>query len=163
MSKLTDDQINELFIQESRWIIQEENRKSLVSIYEDYKDKKIVNYSDSHSTYWSIVDKSKFIESFIINIPTPSIILWEKSLFCYEILDGRKRVETIYEFINNRFKFRGLDYWGCLNGRFYNDLPHTIKDRLNRAKLWTTTILIDRSLDVERINNLEQYIYQLYK
>ena len=39
--------------------------------------------------------QSRLIESFLINIPVPPIILYEKNYNSYEVMDGQQRITAI--------------------------------------------------------------------
>lgn len=73
---------------------------------------------------WSTSAKAKFIESLILGIPIPQILMAEskEKRNHYLVLDGKQRLLTIHEFFAGRysggsaFKLRGLDDLTHLNG-----------------------------------------------
>lgn len=79
---------------------------------------------------WSKVAKSKFIESLILGIPIPQILLAESKVrkAHYLVLDGKQRLLTIHEFFNGSFsngepfKLRGLDDLTELNGKDWQEI-----------------------------------------
>jgi len=80
---------------------------------------------------WSNKAKSKFIESLILGLPIPQIILAEKSNSRgkYIVIDGKQRLLTIRRFftLNKDDKFvplrlSGLDILTHLNGKTYKNL-----------------------------------------
>lgn len=94
-----------------------------------YKKKKFVFDPEFQRRYvWDTKRKSKFIESLMLNIPIPSILLAddrEKNEFI--IIDGKQRLKAIVEFIcpeNNNigFKLTGLEVLKELNGYTYKHL-----------------------------------------
>ena len=94
-----------------------------------YKKKKFVFDPEFQRRYvWDAKRKSKFIESLMLNIPIPSILLAddrEKNEFI--IIDGKQRLKAIVEFIcpeNNNigFKLTGLEVLKELNGYTYKHL-----------------------------------------
>ncbi len=94
-----------------------------------YKKGKFVFNPDFQRRYvWDTKRKSKFIESLMLNIPIPSILLAdnrEKNEFI--IIDGKQRLKTIVEFIcpekdNIGFKLTGLEVLKELNGYTYKRL-----------------------------------------
>lgn len=94
-----------------------------------YKKKKFVFDPEFQRRYvWDTKRKSKFIESLILNIPIPSILLAdnrERNEFI--IIDGKQRLKTIVEFIcpekdNIGFKLTGLEVLKELNGYTYKRL-----------------------------------------
>jgi hypothetical protein len=66
---------------------------------------------------WDKKKQSQLIESFLINIPVPSIILYEKKYNVYEVMDGQQRINALKEFYENRLTLTGLTLWPELNGR----------------------------------------------
>jgi hypothetical protein len=59
---------------------------------------------------WHRKKKALLIESFLLNIPVPSIYLFERDYNEYEVIDGRQRLETIHDFLSNDFALSGLEY-----------------------------------------------------
>lgn len=82
---------------------------------------------------WDDVLKSTFIESLILNIPIPSILLAndvEKNKFI--VIDGKQRLNTIISFIapekdGKGFKLKGLKVLKELNGFTYKRLKEDIE------------------------------------
>lgn len=94
-----------------------------------YKKGKFVFDPEFQRRYvWDKKRKSKFIETLILNIPIPSILLAdnrERNEFI--IIDGKQRLKAIVEFMspetdNRGFKLTGLDVLKDLNGYTYKDL-----------------------------------------
>jgi hypothetical protein len=79
---------------------------------------------------WDRAQRSRFIESIIMNVPIPPVFLGEDEYGMYVVLDGRQRLTAIDEFLKNNFKLKGLEVWAELNGRSNSDL---IKDGLDKA------------------------------
>ena len=71
---------------------------------------------------WSTKNKSLFIESVILNIPIPSIYLSEDSKGTLIVIDGRQRLSTLFDFMEDKFKLTGLSILNQLNGKKYSKL-----------------------------------------
>lgn len=80
---------------------------------------------------WDFKKKSKLIESLIIGLPVPELILAESKVKkgSYVVIDGKQRLLTIRQFCADdknsdfkNFKLRGLDILGDLNGINYKDI-----------------------------------------
>lgn len=80
---------------------------------------------------WSDVAKSRFIESLILGLPIPQIILAEKKDVKgnYIVIDGKQRLLTIISFFSKKensnfkpFKLKGLNILTNLNGKTYENL-----------------------------------------
>lgn len=94
---------------------------------------------------WSNKAKSKFIESLILGLPIPQIILAEKKSQRgkYIVIDGKQRLLTIRRFFsdkpNDEFKplrLTGLDILPHLNGKTYKNLKSDAEfsDKINQLE-----------------------------
>lgn len=81
-------------------------------------------YYQRYDGIWSLKDKSLFIESIILNIPIPSIYLSEDSKGNLIVIDGRQRLSTLFEFMDEKkgFKLQGLSILRELNGYKFSKL-----------------------------------------
>ncbi|MGO4710506.1 DUF262 domain-containing protein [Chryseobacterium sp. 2TAF14] len=102
---------------------------------------------------WSITAKSKFIESLILGLPIPQIILAEKKddKGKYIVIDGKQRLLTIKQFFsrdNEEFtplQLKGLDILSSLNRKKYSDIENSpelnqIANQLQNQTIRTTVI-----------------------
>ena len=103
---------------------------------------------------WSQLNKSRFIESLILGLPIPQIILAEKkdSKGSYIVIDGKQRLLTIRSFFANdendeftNFKLKGLNILTQLNGKSYHDIKNgsvnfNIFNQLLNQSIRTTVI-----------------------
>jgi hypothetical protein len=106
---------------------------------------------------WGNKKRSLLIESLLMNIPIPSIFLFETDYNQYEVIDGRQRLETINAFLSNDFSLTGLEYWPELNRQRFDDLPTVLQRGLLRRSisavvlLAETNVVSDDGLDVRRV------------
>lgn len=106
---------------------------------------------------WSLRKRSQLIESFLMNIPIPPIFLFEREYNEYEVVDGRQRLDTIRDFLSNKFALTGLTYWKELNRKRFNQLPQVIQKGLLRRSLSAIVLLAetrnpeDDDFDVRRV------------
>lgn len=70
---------------------------------------------------WDMVKQSKFIESLILGIPIPVILLADNKQKLL-IIDGIERISTLYAFINNFLQLNSLSVLKSLNGLYFKDL-----------------------------------------
>jgi len=77
------------------------------------------------------IKKINLIDSLIHNYPIPSSIVNEFGSR-YQIYDGRHRMETIWLFMNNKFKWKGV---------FYKDLCEVDCEKFNSRSIPVTVIL----------------------
>ena len=83
---------------------------------------------------WDDVTKSRLIESFLLNLPVPPVIVSEGSDGVREIIDGQKRVKAILEFYHDQLVLSGLEAYSELNGLTYSELSRN-QGRFDRRNL----------------------------
>ncbi|CUX09167.1 MULTISPECIES: DUF262 domain-containing protein [Agrobacterium tumefaciens complex] len=84
---------------------------------------------------WNKVAKSRFIESLILGIPIPQILLSSdsRSKASYIVLDGKQRLIAIKQFFDQQFddgttfKLSGLENLDELNGKTWDDIQRISK------------------------------------
>ena len=99
---------------------------------------------------WQAKAKSEFIESLLLGIPIPQILLASKAgqKNAFLVLDGKQRLTTIKEFIDGKyldgrpFKLKGLRILTSLEGMSWSDLQSNDDwtDRLRNEPLRTTVL-----------------------
>jgi hypothetical protein len=109
---------------------------------------------------WDAQKQSRLIESFLINIPVPPLILCETSYNSYEVMDGQQRITAIENFYNNKLKLTGLEIWPELEGRTYKSLPAKIKDGINRRAISTIVVITESLSDPEEALSLKQLVFE---
>ncbi|MEY2979386.1 MAG: DUF262 domain-containing protein [Prochlorotrichaceae cyanobacterium] len=82
---------------------------------------------------WERTRKSRLIESLILGIPVPNIVLAEKKNKEMIVLDGKQRLLSILQFFgegdsdlpDNGFKLQGLEFLKILEGETYQSLKNS--------------------------------------
>ena len=90
---------------------------------------------------WDNKKRSLLIESLLLNIPIPPIFLFEIEYGQYEVVDGRQRLETLKDFLDNLFPLKNLTFWKELNGKRFRELPVIIQRGLLRRTIPATALL----------------------
>lgn len=161
-SILTDEAINQKYIDGEIRIITEQGRYPLEEVARMFSNKEkyndLVDYQ--RGIVWSPESRSLLIESFIMNIPIPPVFLYEKEYSYYEILDGKQRIATIVDFYSDKYKLEGLEIWSELNGRHYSELPERIKEGLNRRYLSSIIMLKESEKDSFEVNKLKKMVFE---
>lgn len=156
----SDAQINEKYSKGEIRIITEQARYPLDSITSMLDSGKYnLNPEYQRRKRWSVIQQSKLIESFIINVPIPPIFLYEVEYANYEVMDGLQRLTAISDFYNNKFALTGLEEWKELNGRTYSDLPKNIKEGVDRRYLSSIVLLNETAKDKEIAESLKQMVF----
>lgn len=154
-AEASDRAIEQFFERGRLRVIQERNDFFLPHVVDFIEGRKWGNLRPEYQRRlrWDDKKKSKLIESFIMNVPVPSVFLFEEEIGRFEVMDGQQRLNTIIDFMQNRFKLTGLKTWQALNNRNFSQLPPRIKRGLERAKVSAITLMSDTS--VESSNNLD--------
>jgi hypothetical protein len=92
---------------------------------------------------WDNKKRSLLIESLLLNIPIPPIFLFEIEYGQYEVVDGRQRLETLKDFLDNLFPLKNLTFWKELNGKRFRELPVIIQRGLLRRTISATVLLAE--------------------
>lgn len=92
---------------------------------------------------WSTPQKSKLIESLLLNIPVPPVFFYESEAARYEVMDGQQRLNAVREFIAGEFALSSLPVLKPLNGLRYSRCPPRIKRTLDRASLSAIVLLLE--------------------
>lgn len=91
---------------------------------------------------WDDVRKSRLIESIIVGMPVPNIVLAENKDHRgrFIVIDGKQRLVAINDFLKGAYKLRGLDIRNDLNDRTYATLPTEDREYLDNSTLRSTVI-----------------------
>ncbi|MDR6583515.1 hypothetical protein J2W50_001713 [Herbaspirillum frisingense] len=118
---------------------------TLHQLQASFRDSNYINLAPGYQrrARWDRKKKSLLIESFLLNVPVPPLFLFENDYNQYEVMDGRQRLETITEFLDNGFALLGLEYWPELNGSRYRDLPQAIQRGLLRRTVGAVVLLAE--------------------
>lgn len=95
---------------------------------------------------WSYDQRSRLIESLLLELPLPSIFVIERENGVLELIDGLQRTSSLIQFINaeslglEKLQLQGCDLVTELNGQSFKDLPLTLQLRLKRTGIRTVVI-----------------------
>ncbi len=161
--KKSEDEINKKYESQEKRILTEINREKLPSFVEALsKNPKYMNLRPFYQrrARWDNKMKSLLIESFLINIPVPSIILYEIDYNSYEVMDGQQRISAIQDFYTNEFALTGLEIWPELNQLKYEQLSVKIRAGLDRRSISSIVILRESTSDPEEALFLKQKTFE---
>ncbi len=161
-TKMSEVDINEKYDSKEKRILTEINREKLPSFVEALKNP---GYMELRPFYqrrarWTPKMQSRLIESFLINIPVPPIILYEIEYNSYEVMDGQQRITAIRDFYANQFALTGLELWPELNGLKYEQLPVKIRAGLDRRSLSSIVIIRESTSAPEEALFLKQKTFE---
>jgi hypothetical protein len=112
-----------------------------------HSDKEIFIQPDYQRLFrWTTPQRSKLIESIILELPIPPIFVIENSNGVLELIDGLQRVSSVIQFINSKvigldpLVLEGCDIVSELNGQSFETLSLRLKLRIKRASVRTVII-----------------------
>ena len=112
-----------------------------------HENKELIIQPDFQRLFrWSREQRSRLVESMLLELPIPSIFVIERETGVLELIDGLQRVSSIIQFLNpTALELEPLRLDGCdlvpeLNGLCFSDLPLTLRLRLKRTSIRTVVI-----------------------
>jgi len=157
--ELTDYQINQKYQDGELRILTEQGRYPLQNIIQIMETMNL-NPEYQRRRVWKNEQKSRLIESFIMNIPVPPVFLYEISFSRYEVMDGLQRLSTLHDFYTGKFALEGLEVWSELNGKKILDLPENIKKGIDRRYISTVVILNETAKNIKEEQFLKKFVFE---
>ena len=159
--QLTDEQLNKKYEDEEVRIVTEQARYPLPTINGLFYSGEYQMHPDfQRRQVWSVEQKSRLIESFIMNIPIAPIFLYEIEYSQYEVMDGLQRVTAISEFYDDKYSLTGLEVWSALNGKKYSELPSNIRRGIDRRYLSSIILLKETAKDAQKADKMKQIVFE---
>ncbi len=104
----------------------EQAQYSIFELKRKYDKKRICIDPDFQRNFvWTNKQKSELIESVIMQIPLPLIYLAENEDGTLVVVDGRQRLTTFFQFLDNKFRLRDLKILPQINGMNFEDLEES--------------------------------------
>lgn len=100
-------------------------KKGKILIQPDFQRKQV----------WNNKQKSKFIESIILNFPLPPIYLNETKESTYIVIDGLQRSTALKQFYDGEFALVGIEALPKYNTCKFKDLPEVLQSKFEDKKL----------------------------
>ena len=85
------------------------------------KDRICIDPDFQRNLVWTNKQKSELIESVIMQIPLPLIYLAENEDGKLVVVDGRQRLTTFFQFLDNEFRLKDLKILPQINGMNFNE------------------------------------------
>lgn len=95
----------------------------------------IVDPDFQRETLWSDKQKSELIESILMGIPLPLIYLTENKAGDLIVVDGRQRLTTLFDFLDNEYKLANLKILSDLNGISFKKLESKYQSSIEDYQL----------------------------
>ncbi|WKX71028.1 DUF262 domain-containing protein [Streptomyces sp. XD-27] len=91
---------------------------------------------------WKIEQKSRLVESVLLQIPLPAFYFAEDRDGAFRVVDGLQRLSTLHAFVRGNgqaFRLKGLEYLGE-NDKSFTDLPVQWQRRIYNTQLVVNVI-----------------------
>lgn len=99
------------------------------------KGKIVVQPDFQRNQVWNTTQKSKFIESILLNFPLPPIYLNETKEAQYIVIDGLQRTTALHQFYKGEITLKGLEALPKYNGETFQSLPELFRSKFEDKKL----------------------------
>lgn len=103
--------------------------------------------------HWDEVKQSYYIESLMLGLPVLNIVFqeknsndWGKLDFFEQLIDGKQRLLTAFNFVNGNLRLSNLQVLDSLNGFTFKDLPISRQKRFKRIS--ARAIAVDSKSDI---------------
>jgi hypothetical protein len=117
-----------------------EDPQTIFELLRKYDNGRLIIDPDfQRNRVWKLDQKSKFIESVILNFPLPPWYLNQTKEGKLIIVDGLQRTTALHEFVNDKFNLSGLEALTKLNGYTFSELkelPGDYETRIEDKKLY---------------------------
>jgi len=125
-----------------------------------YKQGKLdINPEFQRNLVWTVEQKSKFIESIILNFPIPPFYVNRTKKGVFIIVDGLQRTSTLFEFMDDKFELTGLETLSKFNGYKFSkliELPGNYQTRIEDKKF--TLYIIKPSVPIRVVYDIYERI-----
>jgi hypothetical protein len=91
---------------------------------------------------WDDERKSRLIESIIVGLPVPNIVLAENKDYRgkFIVIDGKQRLVAVREYMEGEYRLKGLDMRPDLNAKGFTELPQEDREYLENATIRSSVI-----------------------
>jgi len=109
----------------------------------DYEDKMLILAPDfQRESVWNLKQKSELIESILMGIPLPMVYFFEGDEGVIQVVDGKQRLTSLFEFLNNEYPLsQSLSILSHLRGLRYKDLKPAERTKIARHQFVAQTII----------------------
>ena len=115
-----------------------------VSWFYDIYRRNLLNLDPPYQrrSVWNQSFKDFFIDTLLLNYPAPALFLYEEinqnGSAKYNVVDGKQRLSTIFDFVENRFPISDNASYNELRGRYFEELDNEVKIRF-----WNYSFLVE--------------------
>ncbi len=98
---------------------------SVYELYRKYRKQQLILEVDfQRNKLWGHKQKCELIESILMGLPLPIFYFKQQNNSTYVVVDGKQRLSTLFEFLNNEFVLKNLKILAFLNGKNFKNLEN---------------------------------------
>lgn len=128
-----------------------------ISWFNDLKKRDLLDLDPPYQrrSVWNQEYKDYFIDTILLKYPAPAIFLFEEinelGTCTYNVVDGKQRLLTIFEFVDNKFPVSETASKTELRNKYFEEL-----DKDSRIEFWSYSFLVEYlpTSDENIINNI---------
>lgn len=100
---------------------------SIFELHRKYKKGQLILEVDfQRNEVWKYKQKCELIESILMGLPLPIFYFKLQNNSKYVVVDGKQRLSTLFEFLENKFVLKSLKILKFLNGKRFEDLTEEL-------------------------------------
>ena len=108
----------------------------------EYEDKMLILAPDFQREFvWTLRQQSELIESILMGIPLPMVYFFEGDEGVIQVVDGKQRLTSLFNFLDNLYPLSNLPILSHLKGLRYKDLKPAERTKIARHQFVTQTII----------------------
>lgn len=109
------------------WVKVTKKDFSIFELHRKYKKGQLILEVDfQRKDVWKYKQKCELIESILMGLPLPIFYFKLQNNSQYVVVDGKQRLSTLFEFLENKFVLKSLKILNFLNGRRFEDLTEEL-------------------------------------
>ncbi len=133
-----------------------QNFQTVSWFYDIYK-RELLNLDPPYQrrSVWNQDFKDFFIDTLLLNYPAPALFMYEEinqnGVANYNVVDGKQRLSTIFDFVENKFPISEKASLNELRGKYFDEIDRDLKIRF-----WNYSFLVEYlpTSDESIINNI---------
>jgi hypothetical protein len=133
-----------------------QNFQTVSWFYDIYK-RELLNLDPPYQrrSVWNQEFKDFFIDTLLLNYPAPALFMYEEinqnGIANYNVVDGKQRLSTIFDFVENKFPISEKASLNELRGKYFDEIDKDLK-----IKFWNYSFLVEYlpTSDESIINNI---------
>lgn len=116
---------------------------SVRELHREYEDNMLILAPDFQREFvWKLKQKSELVESILMGIPLPMIYFFEGEDGVIQVVDGKQRLTSLFEYIEDKFPLsQSLSILQNLRGKRYSELEPAERTKIARHQFIAQTII----------------------